>query len=92
MVVLPQKAADWNPDIANVPGKDIEVVDALASVTIYHLQIDLAKSRPSHTIMLIARLCNELQLASPIGPHTRDFHCLEIQLRARVTHAPSVGL
>jgi len=77
--------------MSNVPGKDIEVVEALASATVYHLQTDLAESRPLHAVGFCVRLCEELNLVTPVSPIARYSQGLEIQFRAH-THARSVGL
>jgi len=80
MVVFPQEAADWIIGIGNVPGKDIEVVDAQASATVYHLQFDLAEPSPPHTVWLVIRLRGKLELVTLVCPNTIYSHCLEIQL------------
>jgi len=78
MVVFTQEAADWIIGMGNVPGKDIEVVEAQASATVYHFHFDLAEPSPPHTVWLVIRLRGKLELVTLVCPNARYPHCLEI--------------
>jgi len=80
MVVHPQEAADWVFGLGNVLGKDVEVVDARASATVYHLQVDLAEPSPPHSVWLVIRLRGKLEFATLVCPFTIYSHCLEVQV------------
>merc|ERR1719291_115311 len=90
--IAAEQAADRVPGIAEVPGEDVEVVDALGGPAVHHLQVDPAEARPRHAPGPAARLREELERAAAVRPVPGYRQALEVHVGARGSHEPGVGL